>query len=132
MSYADRSGHPADFEVRYRFLGSEEGGRTNPPFQGYRCDWAYEGDDIALTGIYMIWPEFLTEEGLPLPEGVTVPSFGTVGMWIVNHELRVNIHRNRIKEGVMGYFMEGGRRVAEATVTRVIGLHTNSNRTGKP
>ncbi|HLK60121.1 MAG TPA: hypothetical protein VKU00_26405 [Chthonomonadaceae bacterium] len=127
MSYADRSGHPPDFEVHYRFYRPEEGGRSSEqPFQGYRCDWSYEGDDISLTGIYMIWPEFQTEEGLPLPDGTVVPIAGTASMWIVSHNLRVQVHRQRIKEGMRGYFMEGGRRIAEATVSRVIGLHSNT------
>jgi len=48
-------------------------------------------------------------------------------MWILIPEMRAEIHRARIQPGVRGYFMEGGRRVAEAVVTRVIGLHTNPN-----
>ena len=61
--------------VRYRFYTPEEGGRTmEPPYQGtYRSDWAYDGDDISRTGIHMIWPEFLGEDGLVLPDGAQVP-----------------------------------------------------------
>ncbi len=33
--------HHYDFRVRYRFLSQEEGGRRNPPFQGYRSDFEY-------------------------------------------------------------------------------------------
>ena len=127
MTYAETTGHPADFQVRYRFLSAEEGGRhTGTPFQRYRCDWSYEGDD-PLKGIYMIYPEFMAEDGSVFPEGVPVPVSGLATMWILSHDLRVQIHRERIREGVRGYFMEGARRVAEAVVTRVIGLHANTD-----
>lgn len=124
--YSKATGHPADFEVHYRFYTVEEGGRRKgPPFQGYRCDWAYEGDDIGKTGIYMIGPEFMDANGVDIPEGIPVSVTGIARMWIVSDELRVSIHRNRIREGVKGYFMEGNHRVAEAVVTRLIGIATN-------
>ncbi|HEV8725431.1 MAG TPA: hypothetical protein VGW77_32840 [Candidatus Binatia bacterium] len=44
-------------------------------------------------------------------------------MWIVNQDLKATIHRIRIKIGVKGFFMEGGKRVAEAEVTRIAGLY---------
>ena len=126
MNYAEQRGHPADFEVRYRFFTSGEGGRlSGPSWQHYRCDWAYESDDTAQDGIFMIWPEFLAEDGSIQPEGSPVPWSGDATMWILIPELRERIHRSRIREGVCGYFMEGSRRVAEAVVTRVLGLHTN-------
>ena len=125
-SYA-HAGRQADFEVRYRFLTSGEGGRrTGPPFQHYRCDWSYEGDDPS-KGIYSIYPEFLAQDGLLIPEGVPVPISGIATMWILSHDMRVQVHRARIREGITGYFMEGARRVAEAVVTRVVGLHTNTD-----
>ena len=126
MNYAEARRHPADFEVRYRFLTAAEGGRqTGPPWQHYRCDWAYDGDDISQTGIYMIHPEFLSEDCSVYPEGAPVPWTGSATMWILFPEMRAEIHRARICEAVRGYFMEGSRRVAEAAVTRVIGLHSN-------
>ena len=75
----------------------------------------------------MIWPEFHAKDGSVFPDGVSVPDSGVATMWIVVPEMRDNVHRSRIKEGIRGYFMEGSRRVAEATVTRVIGLHLNSS-----
>lgn len=126
--YEQRSGHPPDFEVNYRFYTPEElGRRTGPPFQHYRCDWSYDGDDVVRTGIYIIWPEFLAEDGAVIPEGIPVPVSGRASMWIVSHAMRLTVHRARLKEGVKGFFMEGGRRVAEAVVTRIVGLHTNTD-----
>jgi hypothetical protein len=114
-----------DFEVSYRFFSEAEGGRKNPPFQGYRSDWAYEGADISKEGIFMIWPEFLDSEGRVLSENVHAPETGRATMWIVVREMIEKMHGARIKVGTKGFFMEGGRRVAEATVTRIIGLHSN-------
>jgi hypothetical protein len=126
-SYAD-AGQPADFEVRYRFFPAAEGGRhSGPPFQHYRCDWSYESDDIDQTGIYQIFPEFLAEDGSVFPEDIPVPPSGLATMWILSHEMRIQVHRSRIREGVRGYFREGAHRVAQAVVTRVIGLHTNTD-----
>ena len=52
MNYAELRGHPPDFEVRYRFFTVEEGGRAvGAPWQHYRCDWAYDGDDISVNGL---------------------------------------------------------------------------------
>jgi hypothetical protein len=116
-----------DFEVSYRFLSEAEGGRkTGPPFQNYRCDWAYDGDDISKTGIFAIWPEFLNLQGDVLPKEVQVSMQGRAMMWIVRPKMIEQVHGIRIKEGTKGYFMEGSRRVAEAIVTRIIGLHTNT------
>lgn len=124
MSFEERTGHPAGFEVRYRFLTPEEGGRrTGQLHQGYRCDWAY--DDISETGLYMIYPQFLAEDGSVFPEGRPVPVSGIATMWILSHEMRVQVHRQRIRPGVKGYMMEGPRRIAGAIVTRVVGLRTN-------
>src|SRR5690349_2473733 len=114
MTYAQRMGHPSDFEVHYRFLTPDEGGLRQLPRQGYCCDWSYEGDDTCKTGLFMIWPEFLAEDGSILPSGHQVAAEGTAGMWILSHDFRVQVHRLRIREGVRGYFMEGSRRMAEA------------------
>lgn len=127
MNYAELRKHPADFEVRYRFFTHEEGGRiSGPAWQHYRCDWAY-ADDVFESVIYMIHPEFTAEDGAVLAEGFPVPWSGAATMWILVPEMRAEIHRARITEGVRGYFMEGSHRVAEAVVTRVLGLHTNPN-----
>ncbi len=65
--------HPADFEVSYRFLSSEEGGRPSGlPMQGYRCDWSYLIEDDEESVVYMIWPEFEDVLELALATGAQV------------------------------------------------------------
>lgn len=125
-SYAKISGRLPDFKVRYWLL--LEGGRQY--YQRMRCDWAYEGDDIAETGIYMIWPEFLALDGSVVPQDTPIPVSGMATMWIMSPEMRRQVHCSRIQLGVKGYFMEGGRRVAEAIVTEMIGLHSNADLLG--
>ena len=49
-------------------------------------------------------------------------------MWILIPERRAEIHRNRIRVGVQGFFMEGSKKVAEATVTCVVNLHSNPDK----
>ena len=126
LSRAETFKREPDFEVSYRVLSEAEGGRkSGPPFQGYRPDWAYDGDDIPKTGLFMIWPEFLDSEGKVLPNESQAPVAGKANMWIIVPKMIEQVHGARIKVGTKGFFMEGNRRVAEATVTRIIGLHTN-------
>jgi hypothetical protein len=122
MTYSKRTGRVQDFDVHYRFLFPDAGGLKSLPGQGYRCDWSYDGDDIKATGIYMIWPEFESDDGSIIPMGEYVLLEGTARMWIVNSEMRERVHRKRLFVGTKGFFMEGGRKVAEAVVNRLVGL----------
>ena len=125
MRYRDQTGRKPDFRVRYQWLPQTFTGTNQKPFQHMRCDFAYDGDDIKQTGIYMIWPEFEDASGEPLDESSEVPTEGTATMWIVSSESRQRIHSKRIRPGVRGYFMLGSRRLAEAEVLEVIDLITN-------
>ena len=124
--YEKRHGHRADFKVKYRFYSSEEGGRKTLPFQGYRSDFWYEHPEHSGTNqLFMIWPEFENENGeLLLDDMVPVPLSGTARMLILVPERRV-YHKDKIKIGMTGYFMEGSRRVAECEVIEILGLLTN-------
>ena len=73
----------------------------------------------------MIYPEFLDSEGHVLSDEFRVPERGLATMWVIVPEMIEQVHGARIKVGTKGFFMEGARRIAEATVTRIIGLHTN-------
>jgi hypothetical protein len=122
MSYLERFGRSPDFRVRYQWLPQDDAEVRQRPFQHIRCDFSYEGDDIQRTGIYMIWPEFEDLSGQPIPESGPVPESGTATMWIINNELRDEVHRQKVKPGARGYFMVGARRIAEVEVTEVPGL----------
>ncbi|KQZ26849.1 hypothetical protein [Duganella sp. Root1480D1] len=119
-SYSERSGRAPSFEVEYRFLSADEGGRTLPPHQHTRWDFLYEGDDAERDGIWMIWPEFISDDRQALPDGV-VPMEGRALMFIVNLD-NERLHRERISVGTRGAFVEGPKRVAECTVVALHGL----------
>lgn len=113
-----------DFRVKYRFFNQEEGGRKNPPYQGYRSDFKYVKQEKE-NQAFMIWPFFEDEEGNFLPEDETsVSQKGIASMRILNPKMRP-YHQQRIKVGVKGFFVEGPRKVAECEVIEVLGLFTN-------
>ena len=126
VPYEKKRQHPQDFDVKYRFFTPDEGGRKSLPFQGYRCDFAYAGDDISKTGIYMIHPEFEDENGhVFLEDDKAVALTGTARMWILIPEMRECVHKHRIKVGTKGFLMEGSRKVGEIEVIRIVGLENN-------
>ncbi|ULL18474.1 hypothetical protein DVH26_30790 [Paenibacillus sp. H1-7] len=126
IPYDERLKHKADFRVKYRFYSPEEDGRKKPVFQGYRSDFFYDGDDIA-EGIYIIHPEFEDVYGNVLLDDVNpVQVEGTARMWILFPAMRKQVHVNRIKKGVIGYLMEGSRKVAIAEVIEILDLHANA------
>ncbi len=112
-----------DFEVHYRFFSAEEGGRQGPAFQGYRCDWKYADlEEERPDQVWKIWPIYLDNNGQLLPENTEVPNQGIAQMLIVDKGLKESVHKNRIRVGIRGYFVEGLKRIAEASVTRVVDL----------
>lgn len=122
QAYAEQFGRQPDFRVRYVWLPQEDADVHQLPFQHMRSDFSYEGDEIAETGIYMIWPEFEDERGDPIPEGDEIPESGTATMWIINRDQYQSFHRDRLSEGVRGHLMMGARRLADVEVTEVLGL----------
>ena len=121
----NRANHPPDFRVSYRFYSEDEGGRKTYPHQGYRSDFWYEHPKHTVKGIFMIWPEFENEDGDIILEGdVPVPANGTARMWVARPEFR-DYHTQRMSIGTKGYFMEGGRRVAECEIIEFVGIETN-------
>jgi hypothetical protein len=115
---------PPDFEVSYRFLTPEEGGRQSSlPMQGYSCNWSYSDDNVEKTGQqWEILPEFENENREILPKSTSVLAKGYAKMYILNPNMRLQIHKKRIALGTRGFFVEGRKKVAEATVTKIIGL----------
>ncbi|MGB5971517.1 MAG: hypothetical protein WBG70_24645 [Spirulinaceae cyanobacterium] len=113
-----------DFQVKYHLYSENQGGRK-VTYQHLRCDFAYKDDDIKQTGIYMIHPEFLDDMGNPLGKNIPVPLNGRASMRILSCEMREKIHKNRIKIGIRGYFMEGSRPIGEVVVDEILGLDEN-------
>ncbi|MEE2602740.1 MAG: hypothetical protein VX595_06710 [Pseudomonadota bacterium] len=121
--YQERNRRLPDFLVEYRFLTPDEGGRQSTPYQGYRSDLHYEGEDINEEGIYCIWPEFLNEDGSVISkENECVPESGKAYMWILFFDEMWECHTKNAWPGRKCWFMEGSRKVAEATILEKIGL----------
>lgn len=121
--YQERNGRLPDFLVEYRFFTPDEGGRQLTPFQGYRSDLHYEGEDINKEGIYCIWPEFLNEDGnVMFEENECVPESGKAYMWILFFDEMWEYHAKNATPGRKFWFMEGARKVAVATIIEQIAL----------
>ena len=116
---------PDDFQAVIRIYTTAEGGRPSPPFNGVRWDFAY-ADDPPAKELFMIHPDFCDEHGdslptdKPLPLSVELPA----RMVVIVDEMREQVHRSRVLEGVRFYCHEGAQRVAEGRVTRITGLFT--------
>lgn len=125
--YESHRHQPEDFKVLYRFLKNEDGTYIQKPFQGMRCDFAYDGDDVEETGIYMIWPEFENDLGEVITNKSTnINETGVARMWIAVPEMREQIHKSKAAIGTKGHFMVGGKQIAHAEIIEIVGLHTNN------
>lgn len=114
-----RVGRLPDFRVTYRLYTAEEGGRKTPAYQGIRWDFRYDDPAIS-TGTWMIRPVFLGLDGLPLSL-VPLPHVGQADMYTLSGGLQA-FHRQHIRPGVRGYFVEGSRRMGVCEVVEVIRL----------
>ena len=121
ISYEQKLKRSCDFVVKYRFLTKEEGGRQTLPLQGVRFDFMYFGDSPEKDSIYIIHPEFLNNSHQVITEKIMVPEKGNARMWIVNRDY-LDYHKERLKIGTKGYFMEGPKIIAECNVIKLIGL----------
>jgi hypothetical protein len=111
-----------DFRVTYRLFTAEEGGRKTSAYQGIRWDFRYEDNAIS-TGTWIIHPVFLGLDGQVLPVE-PLPMVGQANMFILNTELR-SFHRQRIRLGTRGYFVEAPHRVGVCEVVEVLRLSQN-------
>ena len=109
----------ADFRVKYRFYTPEEGGRKTLPFQGYRSDYWYPLSTHSEYRAFIIHPEFEDEKGEVITDlNQSVAQSGTAAMQIINPDMKP-YHKGKIQVGMIGYFMEGDRKVAICEVIEV-------------
>ena len=118
--------HRADFKVSYRFYHMEAGCRQGPPAQGYRSDfWYDDADHSDPNQAFMIWPEFEDAAGMIIEYcDRPIPAVGTARMWIISPAMR-SYHQDKIKPGLVGFFMEGSIRVATCEVIEIVDLIIN-------
>ena len=115
--------HPEDFRVEYEFIKHPDGSFIQRPFQGMRCDFSYEGDDIEN---YMIHPEFEDENGSVITNlDAEIQEKGIAKMWVLIPEMREKIHRTKAFEGAICYFKVGAKIIAKAKIIEIVGLNEN-------
>ena len=112
-------GREPDFEVEVRFLTPEEGGRKTAAHQGYRPDMVFVGEPHT----WMIWPEFLREDGSPyeLHEPVPLDATARANMYVCYDELRALV-RPFVYVGRKVHMVEGTYPVAVGEVTALKNL----------
>ena len=121
IPYEQRVNKPCDFIVKYKFLMNQEKGRKTLPHQGYRPDFLY-AEDEGKNQLWIIWPEFLDQNDKIITDKFkSVDLIGKAMMWIMNDQFR-EMHKDRIKIGLKGFFVEGSTKVAECEVLELIGL----------
>lgn len=113
--------HPCDFIVKYRVLTEEEGGRKAPLYQGYRPDFLYAEDQVS-DGLYCIYPEFLDDKNEVITDlSKSISPIGKAKMWILQEKFH-EYHKNRLRVGSKGYFMEVSKKIAECEVIELVYL----------
>ena len=116
-----------NFEVEYRILSESEGGRKTVPSQGIKWDFSYEHPSHKANDLFMIWPQFLDENGKVFSKSKgPVPRTGKARMWIVSDDMK-KYHRDKIYVGMKAYGMEGPMVVANYVVTKMVGFTQNTS-----
>ena len=115
---------PPDFLAEVSFLAHEQGGRLAQPLQGYRPDIHYDEDPPGQA--WMVWPRFLATDGVELPDGTVIPPKCEANFYIVDDEMRQEVHLGRLRRGTHFNIVEGRRVVASCIVKQLLSLRTNA------
>ena len=113
-----------DFEAEITILTEEQTGRKTPPHNYIRWDFGYAEDNPLEpernldAEIYMIWPNFLDDDGAPIHKGIPLSGTYKARMHILVKEMMC-YHRKRISAGVKFNCYEGARIVARGVVTKL-------------
>lgn len=110
-----------DFKAQLNVISQPATGRRFTLRQGFKLDLMYEGD---VKQAWMIHYALLDADENLLPEGTLCESEVKAYFRVVNPELRVTVHRQRIKIGTQFYVVAGRYKVAQGVVTEVLGLLT--------
>ena len=74
----------------------------------------------------MVWPLFLGSDGCELLHGELVPNKCEANFYIVDPEMRRNVHLHRVHVGLEFNIVEGSRMVARCRVKRLLSLIENA------
>lgn len=112
--------HPGAFEAEITIFTEQEGGRKTPPKNGIRWDLTY-AENNPEGRMFMIWPEFIDENGDSIDTGVPLTGKLKARIHIVVKEM-MEFHSGRISVGTKFFSMEGPKKVAKGVVTKVTGF----------
>ena len=91
-----------------------------------RSDFKYLGE-FSDEGIWMIWPEFIDQDGNVIQNEDVLPKSGKATMWIVSREKELlNMHLKRLKVGMVAELVTGARTLATVKVTKILGLKSET------
>ena len=80
----------------------------------------------------MVWPDFFDDAGSSLHQGLPLEGTLRARMYVVEPEMK-ELHRCRIRTGTNFFCVEGPRKVARGTVTKLTGLAgAPSSQKGEP
>ena len=108
-----------DFEATITVYPPGPTGRRVPARNGIRWDLRYRSDPA---NIYMIWPEFVTDEGELISSDVPLIGTYRARMYIVSGDMKDKVHREKMKVGVKFYMVEGPIECAEGIVTKILNM----------
>lgn len=108
-----------DFAADLKAISQPKTGLSSSLRQGIKLDLMYEGDK---SGAWMIYYALLDAEGHLLPQGAVCQGEVKAYFRVLNLELRVTVHKQRIKSGTRFYVVIGYHKVAEGVVTQVLHL----------
>ena len=125
--------HPTSlgyFEAEVAIFTAAEGGRQTPVFNGIRWDFAL-ADDTEPLRLFMIWPDFRTDDGSPRPVDHPLPTSQKLKARFYPEPRHIeSLPLTKIRQGTVFYCHEGPKRVAIGTVTNVKNLSVNSTNDG--
>lgn len=108
-----------DFAAQLKAIPQPKTGIRSSLRQGIKLDFMYEGDKNCAS---MIHYALLDGERNLLPDGTLCEGEVKAYFRVLNLELRLTVHKQRIQPGIKFYVVAGSHKVAEGVVTEVLHL----------
>ena len=101
--------------------GPESDRRDNPAYNGIRWGFSYAedfNDSPTCPPVSDVWPEFLDEGGMAIPNNVPLIGSYTARMHIIFDDM-IEKHFKRLRIGTKFYCTEGSMKTAEGIVSKL-------------
>jgi len=115
-----------DFIVSYRLVDPDCLSGSRNVHQGIRWNLIYEEDIVQKQQVYMVFPEFIEQNGtVILDSAKPLDLDGYAGMWVLTNDM-ISFHLGRLRVGDKCYFVEGSKIMAECEVIQIGNLSNDS------